>query len=124
VLVDRLGVERVLGPIMIVFGLGTFFTALGGFAFVVVGCALCGIGMAGWPLPLGLLRRETESAQIGWRTAVYRGGVDGALFLGPMLSGLMADAAPYLLPAMCATALIAIGGVLLIRRDDTKGHRI
>ena len=85
VLVDRLGVHRVLGPIMIVFGVGTLFTAFGRFAFAVAGCVLCGVGMAGWPLPLGLLRRETAPAQIGWRTAVYRVGVDGGLFLGPVL---------------------------------------
>ncbi len=61
--------------------------ALGGFPLIVAGCVFYGIGMAGWPLQLGLLRRETPAGQIGWRTAIYRVGVDGGIFLGPFLSG-------------------------------------
>src|SRR6058998_1730828 len=56
-LVDRHGVGRVLGPILIAFGMSTVLVALGGFPLVVAGCVLYGVGMAGWPLPLGLLRR-------------------------------------------------------------------
>ena len=116
VLVDRCGVGRVLGPILIAYGIGTVLVALGGFPLVVAGCVLYGVGMAGWPLPLGLLRRETPAGQIGWRTAVYRVGVDGGIFIGPFLSGVLAAHAPRVLPAICATALIAIGTLVLIRR--------
>jgi len=71
------------------FGMSAVLVALGGFPLVVVGCVFYGIGMAGWPLPLGLLRRETPAGQIGWRTAVYRVGVDGGIVLGPFISGLV-----------------------------------
>ncbi len=90
--------------------------ALGGFPLIVAGCVFYGIGMAGWPLQLGLLRRETPAVQIGWRTAIYRVGVDGGVFLGPFLSGLLTAHAPHVLPAICATALIAIGTLILVRR--------
>ena len=115
-LVDRSSVGRVLGPILIAYGIGTVLIALGAFPFVIVGCVLYGVGIAGWPLPLGLLRRETPAERIGWRTAVYRVGVDAGIFAGPFLSGVLADRAPRVLPAICATALIAIGAFLLIRR--------
>jgi len=38
--------------------------------------------MAGWMLPLGVIRDHTDGARLGWRTGVYRVGVDGAIFLG------------------------------------------
>ena len=90
--------------------------ALGGFPLIVAGCVFYGIGMAGWPLPLGLLRRETLAGRIGWWTAVYRVGVDGGIFMGPFISGLVSGHAPRVLPAICSTALIAIGIVVLVRR--------
>ena len=115
-LVDRHGVGRVLGPILIAFGMSTVLVALGGFPLVVAGCVLYGVGMAGWPLPLGLLRRETPAGQIGWRTAIYRVGVDGGIFLGPFLSGFLAHVAPHVLPVTCAAALIVIGALIFVRR--------
>src|SRR5262249_14889978 len=109
-------VGRVLGPILIAYGIGTVLIAVGAFPFVIVGCVLYGVGIAGWPLPLGLLRRETPAARIGWRAAVYRVSVDAGIFVGPFLSGVRADHAPRVLQAICATVLIAIGAVLLMRR--------
>src|SRR5437870_4571160 len=52
ILVDRYGVGRVLGPLVIAFGMGTVLVAFGDFPLVVSGCVLYGLGMAGWPLPL------------------------------------------------------------------------
>ena len=115
-LVDRFGVGHVLGPTLVVFGVGTVLTALGSFAFVIAGCLLFGVGLAGWPLPLGLLRRETPPDQIGWRTAIYRVGVDGGIFLGPLLSGFLAGHAAGLLPITCAAALLAVGCLIAVRR--------
>jgi MFS family permease len=115
-LVDRCGVGRVLGPILIAYGIGTVLIALGAFPFVIAGCVLYGVGIAGWPLPLGLLRHETPAERIGWRTAIYRVGVDAGIFVGPFLSGVLAAQASRLLPAICATVLMAIGALLLIRR--------
>jgi len=115
-LVDRHGAARVLGPILIAFGVGTALISAGNFPLVVAGCVLYGVGMAGWPLPLGLLRRETPAALIGWRTAMYRVGVDGGIFLGPFLSGVLAARAPLVLPVLCGGALIVVGGLLLAHR--------
>src|SRR5262249_12487053 len=115
-LVDRVGVGRVLGPTLMAFGVGTVFIALGDFGLVVAGCVLYGIGLAGWPLPLGLLRQETPAGRIGWRTAVYRVGVDGGIFLGPFLSGFLSSHAAGALPALCAAALLAIGALVVTLR--------
>lgn len=54
--------------------------------FGVLADPLFGVGMAGWTLPLSVLRRETAPAEVGWRTALYRVGVDGGIFLGPPCS--------------------------------------
>jgi MFS family permease len=116
---DRRGIAPVLGGILLVFAAGTAMVAFGGFALLVVGCALFGIGMAGWTLPLGLLRADTPARWIGWRTALYRVGVDGGIFLGPFLGGLLAASAPRLLPGLCA-ATLALLGVLLLRRRPTS----
>lgn len=115
ILADRLGAHRVLGTMMVVFGTGVALVVFGGFALLVAGCALFGIGMAAWTLPLALLRRDTPAAHIGWRTAVYRVGVDCGMFLGPFLSGLLAGTAPRLLPALMVAALGVVGLALWAR---------
>jgi MFS family permease len=112
---DRRGIAPVLGGVLLVFGAGAFMVVFGNFLLLVAGCLLFGVGMAGWTLPLGLLRADTPAGRIGWRTALYRVGVDGGIFLGPFLGGLLAPAAPRLLPGACAAAL-ALLGLLLLRR--------
>lgn len=112
---DRRGIAPVLGGVLLVFGAGTAMVAFGDFALLVAGCVLFGVGMAGWTLPLGLLQADTPAAQIGWRTALYRVGVDGGIFLGPFLGGLLAASAPRLLPGLCAVGLALLGALLLCR---------
>lgn len=114
-LADRRGPSRVLGVMLLVFGAGVALVAFGEFPALVAGCALFGVGMAAWTLPLGVLRGETPAEHVGWRTAVYRVGVDGGMFLGPFLSGLLTARAPALLPGVLAGALVLIG-VRLLRR--------
>ncbi len=114
-LADRHGTPRVLGTMLVVFGVGTALVAFGDFVLLAVGCALFGVGMASWTLPLSLLRRETAPEQVAWRTALYRVGVDGGIFLGPFLSGLLIGRAPALLPGVLAAALVTVG-VTLVRR--------
>ena len=72
---------------------------------VVAGCALFGLSMSGWMLPLTLLRRETEPERIAWRTGLYRVCVDAGIFLGPFLSGVLGMRLAGLLPAISTTAL-------------------
>jgi MFS family permease len=129
-LADRHGASRVLGVMLLVFGAGVALVAFGEFAALVVGCALVGIAMAGWTLPLSLLRGETPPTQIGWRTALYRVGVDGGIFLGPFLSGLLTVRAPWLVPGGLVGLLLLIGAVLVrrslvsaIRPDVATGRR-
>jgi hypothetical protein len=74
--------------------------------------------MAGWMLPLGVLRGETPPERIAWRTALYRVGVDGGIYLGPFLSGLIGRAHLRVLPAIAAAALAIIGLTLLGRSTD------
>jgi MFS family permease len=109
---DRCGVRPVLGVMLVVFGGAAALVAFGGFPFMVAGCLLFGAGMAAWTLPLGVLRGETAPEQLGWRTALYRVGVDGGIFLGPVLSGLLAARAPALLPGLLAGLLPVLGIVL------------
>ncbi len=128
-LADRHGASRVLGLMLLVFGVGVALVAFGDFTMLLAGCALVGIAMAAWTLPLSLLRGETPLEQIGWRTAVYRVGVDGGMFLGPFLSGLLTERAPGILPGVLVVLLLVIGAVLVRRslpaapRPDVAGER-
>jgi hypothetical protein len=113
VMADRVAKSRLLGLVALAIASGTLLMAFGGLTTVRVGCVLVGMGMAGWTLPLGVLRHETAPAGIAWRTALYRVGVDGGIFLGPFLSGLIGRAHLGALPAMAAVVLAAIGLTLL-----------
>ncbi len=84
-LADRRGTARVLGAILVVFaaamapiGFGTTLPML------QAGCVLFGLSMAGWMLPLGVLRAVTSSPRVAWRLSLYRVVVDGGMFLGPL----------------------------------------
>jgi hypothetical protein len=93
----------------------------GGIGTMALGCALFSLGMAGWMIPLSVLRRQTSHARVAWRTALYRVGVDGGLFLGPFVSGLIGAARLGALAATLAAALALVGAVLLVL---TRAHRV
>jgi MFS family permease len=122
-LADRHGASRVLGLMLLLFGVGLGLVAFGDFTALLAGCALVGVAMAAWTLPLSLLRGETPAEQIGWRTAVYRVGVDGGMFLGPFLSGLLIGRAPWLLPGVLVVLLLVIGAILVCRSLPTVRRR-
>jgi DHA1 family L-arabinose/isopropyl-beta-D-thiogalactopyranoside export protein-like MFS transporter len=109
---DRRGTARVLGIVLMVYAAALALVAFATMPGVVGGCVLFGLAMAGWMLPLGLLRAGTPAAHVAWRTAMYRVFVDGGLFLGPFLSGVLAARAPSLLPAALLAALLALGLVV------------
>jgi MFS family permease len=88
---DRVGAVRVVAAVALTMGVASLLIAFAPFAGVVVGAVLFGLAMAGWMLPLSVLRRETPPAHVAWRTALYRVGVDGGIFLGPFLGGLVAN---------------------------------
>jgi len=110
---DRHGPSRILGLMLLLFGAGAALVAFGDFPALVVGCALFGIGMSAWTLPLSVLRGETPPEQIGWRTGVYRVGVDGGIFLGPFVAGLLTGWLPWLVPGVLTVLLLATGVIFV-----------
>jgi hypothetical protein len=107
-LADRVGRPPVLTAVAITLGLGLFAVGLGSLPLLVVGCALFGLGMAGWMLPLGVIREHTDVARLGWRTGAYRVGVDGAIFLGPLICGVLGPVHTPLFIAVVGLAALAI----------------
>lgn len=107
-LADRIGRLPVLTVVAVTLGFGLFAVGLGSLPLLVVGCALFGLGMAGWMLPLGVIRQHTDVARLGWRTGVYRVGVDGAIFLGPLICGVLGEAHTPIFIALVGVAAFAI----------------
>lgn len=112
-LADRRGAGHMLGLVLLAFATGALLIGFGPLWLVVLGCALFGLGMAGWMLPLGLLRAETSRERIGWLTALYRVSVDAGMFLGPFLSGFLGATRAGILPVLFAVAMIAMAVRLL-----------
>jgi MFS family permease len=117
---DRLDPARVLGGVALTLSAGAVLVGFGGIGTMALGCALFGLGMAGWMIPLSVLRRQTPHARVAWRTALYRVGVDGGLFLGPFVSGLIGAARLGALAVTLAAALAIVGAVLLVL---SRAHR-
>ena len=93
-------------------GSALFAVGLGSLPLLGLGCALFGLGMAGWMLPLGVIRDHTDGARLGWRTGVYRVGVDGAIFLGPVVCGLLGEGRAPIFIGLIGVAAFAIAGRL------------
>jgi MFS family permease len=119
VLADRRGTERALVAVLLVTAAGSALVGFGTLPVVTVGCALYGLGMAGWMLPLGVLRRETPREHVAWRTGLYRVGVDGGIFLGPFLAGLLGAGHARTLAGVWAGAL-ALTAVLFLVRERRR----
>ena len=114
-LADRAGRPPVLAGVAAVLGIGLFAVGLGSLPLVGLGCALFGLGMAGWMLPLGVIREHTDVTRLGWLTGVYRVGVDGAIFLGPLICGVLGEAHTPIFIALVGVAAFAVAGRLLRR---------
>ena len=114
-LADRRGTARVLGIVLLTFAGAVAMIGLGPLPLVVAGCVVFGLSMAGWMLPVGLLRAATPTSQVAWRTALFRVFVDGGMFLGPFASGLLGAAHARVLPTTLAAVLLAVGLALLAR---------
>ena len=121
ILSDRLDPARVLGGVALTLSAGAVLVGFGGIGTMALGCALFGLGMAGWMIPLSVLRRQTPHARVACRTALYRVGVDGGLFLGPFVSGLIGAGCLGALAVILATALATVGAVLLVL---SRAHRV
>jgi MFS family permease len=114
-LADRIGTARVLGVVLLSFAAAVAMVGLGPLPMVIGGCVVFGVSMAGWMLPVGLLRAATPASQVAWRTALFRVFVDGGMFLGPFASGLLGPMHPRVLPAALSAALFVVGVTLLVR---------
>lgn len=114
-LADRVGRVPVLGAVMTALALGAFGTGLGGFPLFVAGCACFGIGLAGWMLPLGIMREHVGATGLAWRTGLYRVGMDSAVFLGPVLSGLLGERLAGFYVALVGVGALVAAGRLTFR---------
>jgi MFS family permease len=108
-LADRVGRPPVLAGVAAVLGVGLFAVGLGTLPLMGIGCALLGLGMAGWMLPLGVIREHTDLARLGWRTGLYRVGVD------PLICGVLGEARTPIFIALVGVAAFGIAGRLLRR---------
>jgi MFS family permease len=122
-LADRRGTPRVLGGVLVVFATAVGLVGFGTLPLMTVGCALFGLGMAAWMLPLSILRSVTPPAQVAWRTALYRVCVDGGMFAGPVVSGLLGTRHAGVLPGVLTVVLATVGVALLVRARLTAGSR-
>jgi MFS family permease len=111
-LADRVGRRPVLAGVALVLGLGTWGVGLGPFGFFAAGAALAGLGLAGWMLPLGVLRDHTAPAGLAWRTGLYRVGVDAAVFVGPLACGALSPVASGVFIGLVGAALLGLGARL------------
>jgi predicted MFS family arabinose efflux permease len=114
VLSDRLGPARILGVVALAVATGAVFVGFGDIGTMAFGCVLFGLGMAGWMIPLSVLRRQTPRALVAWRTALYRVGVDAGMFLGPFLSGFVGVDHLGAVAVGLGAALAVVGAVLLV----------
>ena len=122
-LADRLGRTPVLGFVIVILGLGTAAVGLGSFPWFVAGCACFGFGLAGWMLPVGVIREHTRAEYLAWRMGLYRVGVDAAMFVGPFASGLLGEEnAGMFVTAVGALALV-VGGHLLLGPSGRRARR-
>jgi MFS family permease len=114
-LADRMGRGLVLGAVSVVLGLGTLGVGLGSFPWFALGCACFGLGLAGWMLPLGVIREHTPVARLAWRTGLYRVGVDSAIFLGPLVAGVLEGAGQRVFLAFIGGGALLLGARLVWR---------
>ena len=113
-LADRSSRARVLAVVLLVLAGGVAAVAFGPLSIVMIGCVFFGIGLASWMLPVALLNRDGSARLVAWRTALYRVGVDAGVFLGPVLSGLLAqNAMLWVIGVATSAALVAVSIALL-----------
>jgi MFS family permease len=112
---DRVGRGLVLGMVAIVLGLGALGVGLGSFVWFALGCICLGLALAGWMLPLGVIREHTPLARLAWTTGLYRVGVDGASFLGPFICGFLGPSGEAVFLTAIGVTGLALGVRLLWR---------
>jgi hypothetical protein len=67
-------------------------------------------------LPLGVIREHTPVRRLAWRTGLYRVGVDSAIFMGPLVAGLVGSVGESVFLAMVGGAALALGARVMWRQ--------
>ena len=114
-LADRVGRGLVLGMVAVILGFGAIGVGLGSFVWFAFGCICLGLALAGWMLPLGVIREHTPLARLAWTTGVYRVGVDGASFLGPFICGFLGPLGESVFLTAIGVTGLGLGARLLWR---------
>lgn len=114
-LADRAGRIPVLAVVMMIMGLGTWGAGVGSFPLFALGCGLFGLGLAGWMLPLGVMREHTPLGRLPLRTGHYRLAADAAMFLGPLICGVLGEANTGMFIAAVGLGAVVTGASLLRR---------
>jgi MFS family permease len=114
-LADRVGRGLVLGAVCVALGLGTLGVGLGSFPWFALGCACFGLGLGGWMLPLGVIREHTPVSRLAWRTGLYRVGVDSAIFLGPLVAGVLEGGGQRVFLAVIGGTALLLGARFIWR---------
>ena len=120
---DGLGRIPVLGFVIVALGLGTAAVGLGSFPWFVAGCVGFGLGLAGWMLPVGVIREHTRAEVLAWRMGLYRVGVDAAMFLGPFASGLLGEENAGIFVTAVGGLALLVGGRLLLSPSARRAAR-
>jgi MFS family permease len=114
-LADRMGRVPVLGLVLALLGLGTLGTGVGSLTHFIAGSLLFGLGLAGWMLPLGVIRAHIEPGTLAWRTGLYRVGVDATSFVGPLICGVLGEAHAGVFIGLVGLAAVGLAARLLWR---------
>lgn len=120
-LADRVSRARLLGLILLVLSVGIAAMAFGNFGWAVFGCALFGIGLAAWMLPVSLLGRPATAHGAAWRVSLHRTCVDAGVFFGPLAAGLLAEAGLLWVAGVVATLGLLVTGAALLLHDRARG---
>jgi MFS family permease len=114
-LADRVGRGLALGAVSVALGLGTLGVGLGSFPLFALGCACFGLGLGGWMLPLGVIREHTPVSRLPWRTGLYRVAVDSAIFLGPLVAGVLEGGGQQVFLAVIGGTALLLGARFIWR---------
>ena len=120
VVADRHGVRTVLGSVLLVYAASLGLIGFGSLPLLALGCVLYGFSMSGWMLPISILRSVTPPSRIAWRAALYRVSIDGGMFAGPFVSGLLTARHAGVLPGLMMAATATIGLALLLQPRLTR----
>ncbi len=104
---DRFDSRRLLAVVLLLFGAGILLVSFGPAPCMLLGAVVLGAAIAGWMLPLALLRRVAGRSLARW-IALYRVAADSGVFLGPFVPGLLGE--PRLgITSVAIAALLALG---------------